>query len=70
MDIGKSISFVFQDKKWIEKVLIGGLIMMLTVIFSWTIIIGVIGGALMLGYMVQLVRNVRRARRISSPGMG
>jgi len=60
MDIGKSISFVFEDKKWIEKVLIGGLITLLTVVFSWTIIVGVIGGALLLGYMVQLVRNVRK----------
>ena len=67
MDIGKSISFVFEDKKWIEKVLIGGLIMMFTVIFSWTIIVGVIGGALMLGYMVQLVRNVRQREEYPLP---
>ncbi len=60
MDIGKSISFVFEDKKWIEKVLIGGLIALLTVVFSWTIIVGFIGGALMLGYMVALIRNVRK----------
>lgn len=67
MDIGKSISFVFEDKKWIEKVLIGGLIMLLTVVFSWTIIVGVIGGALMLGYMVQLVRNVRKHEEYPLP---
>lgn len=67
MDIGKSISFVFEDKKWIEKILIGGLIMMLTVIFSWTIIVGVIGGALMLGYMVKLVRNVRERQEYPLP---
>ena len=67
MDIGKSISFVFQDKKWIEKVLIGGLIMLLTVVFSWTIIIGIIGGALMLGYMVKLVRNVREHEEYPLP---
>ena len=67
MDIGKSISFVFEDKKWIEKVLIGGLIMLLTVVFSWTIIVGVIGGALLLGYMVALVRNVRKHEEYPLP---
>jgi len=67
MDIGKSISFVFQDKKWIEKILIGGLIMILTIVFSWTIIVGVIGGALMLGYMVKLVRNVREHEEYPLP---
>ncbi len=49
MDIGKSFSFVFEDKKWIEKVLIGGILML----------IPLLGPILMLGYNVKLVRNVR-----------
>ena len=28
MDIGKAFSFVFEDEKWISKVLLGGLIEM------------------------------------------
>ena len=49
MDIGKSFSFVFEDKKWIEKVLIGGILML----------VPILGSILMLGYGVELVRNVR-----------
>ncbi len=60
MEIGKAFTFVFDDKKWLEKVLIGGLIVLATIIFSWTIIIGILGGALLLGYMIEVVRNVRR----------
>jgi hypothetical protein len=50
MNIGKSFSFVFEDKKWIEKVLIGGILML----------IPILGPILMLGYNVELVRNVRK----------
>ena len=49
MDIGKSFSFVFEDKKWIEKILIGGILML----------VPILGSILMLGYGIQLVRNVR-----------
>ncbi|HHB91250.1 MAG TPA: DUF4013 domain-containing protein [Anaerolineae bacterium] len=50
MDIGKSFGYVFEDKKWIEKVLIGGLVS----------IIPILGHILLLGYFVELVRNVRQ----------
>ena len=49
MDIGKSFGYVFEDKKWIEKVLIGGLVSL----------IPIIGSLLLIGYGVELVRNVR-----------
>lgn len=49
MNIGKSFSFVFEDKKWIEKILIGGVLMF----------VPILGSILLLGYAVQLVRNIR-----------
>ncbi len=49
MDIGKSFSFTFEDKKWIEKILIGGLLMF----------VPIFGLVLLYGYGVELVRNVR-----------
>jgi hypothetical protein len=49
MDIGKSFTYVFEDKKWIEKILIGGLLML----------VPILGLLLLYGYGVQLVRNVR-----------
>jgi hypothetical protein len=50
MDIGKSFSYVFEDKKWIEKVLIGGLVSL----------IPILGVILLMGYYIELVRNVRQ----------
>jgi len=50
VDIGKSFRFVFEDKKWIEKVLIGGILML----------VPILGSILMMGYVVELVRNVRK----------
>ncbi len=50
MDIGKSFNYVFEDEKWIEKVLIGGLVSL----------IPLLGVFLVYGYVIELVRNVRR----------
>lgn len=44
MNVGASILFVFEDKKWIEKVLIGGLIVLATMVLGFTII-GTVGGS-------------------------
>ena len=50
MDIGKSFGFVFEDKKWIEKVLIGGILTL----------VPILGQIIILGYSVELIRNVRQ----------
>lgn len=60
MDVGKSLSFVFEDKRWLEKTLIGGLILLGTLVLSWTFIGLIVGAGLLYGYMVEVVRNVRR----------
>jgi hypothetical protein len=47
MDIGKSITFVTEDEKWLEKLGLGALIAAVPVLnFAWT------------GFMVDLMRNV------------
>lgn len=60
MDIGKSISFVFEDEQWLQKVLIGGLILLATIFFFWTVIGLFIGMGLLMGYGVDVLKNVRR----------
>ena len=47
MDIGKSFTFPFEDKQWITKLGLGGLITFIPILnFAWT------------GYTVELIRNV------------
>lgn len=49
-DLGRAFTFVFQDPRWLEKVVIGGLFWIATMLlFGWFFI---------LGYMARIVRNV------------
>lgn len=54
MDIGKSFTFVFEDEEWVSKLLIAAVISLVA-----PFLIG-IPYLLIIGYTVQLVRNVRR----------
>lgn len=67
MDVGKSLSFVFEDKQWLEKILIGGLILLGTIVLSWTVIGFFVGAGLLYGYMIEVVRNVRRGEAYPLP---
>lgn len=48
MDIGKGLGFIFEDEKWLGKVLLGSLIML----------IPVFGQFALLGYAIAILRNV------------
>lgn len=49
MDIGKAFGFVFEDEKWITKVLIGGLLIWIPII-----------NFAVFGYMLKVAENVAR----------
>lgn len=48
MDIGRTFSYVTEDESWISKILIGGLISL----------IPIVGQLVLLGWVVQIARNV------------
>ena len=50
MDVGKSFSFVTKDPQWVQKVLIGGVIGILSIL--------IVPAFVLLGYSLQIVRNV------------
>lgn len=59
MDVGKSFTYMFEDKDWIVKILIGGAIIFLGAIFSWVLLIPLIAAiAIVFGYMLGTLRNV------------
>ena len=59
MDIGKSFTYVFEDEEWVSKVLIGAL---------FTILSGIlIGIPFLVGYMVELIANVRAGKEKPLP---
>lgn len=59
MDVGKSFTYMFEDKDWIVKILIGGGILLLGALFSWVLLVPLIAAiAVVLGYYLVVLRNV------------
>jgi hypothetical protein len=57
MDIGKAISFVFEDPEWLKKVAIGAGLAILGVLFT-PVLIGLVPLMIIGGYGIRLTRNV------------
>lgn len=60
VNFGRAFTYVFQDKDWIKKVLIGGLMVPLIVVFF-------IGAFILTGYMVEIVRRVMNGQDTPLP---
>lgn len=61
MDIGKSFSFVFEDDRWITKILIAAAILAVGWVFVWLLGIPLILAFLLLaGYQIEITRRVIR----------
>jgi hypothetical protein len=58
MDVGKSLRFVFEDKEWLSKILIGSLILLVSVPLT-PVLVGFLGLAIVAGYSLDVLRNVR-----------
>ena len=56
MDIGSSFTYMFQDKDWIKKILIGGVVLFVPIVNFAAI-----------GYMIQIIRNVRAGQPLPLP---
>jgi hypothetical protein len=60
MDIGKAFAFVFEDKDWIPKVLIGIGIVVAGLVLSWLVVPAILAGLLLGGYSLEITRRVIR----------
>jgi hypothetical protein len=56
MDIGISFGYMFEDRDWLKKILIGGLISLIPIV-----------NFAALGYLVQIIRNVRDGQALPLP---
>jgi len=66
MNIGKSFSYIFDDPRWLNKILIGTLVLIISSLLS-TILIGILGYFIIMGYALEVLRNVRRGDRYPLP---
>jgi hypothetical protein len=58
MEISKSISFITEDPRWQQKLMIGTGLIIASTVFS-VVLIGIIGFIIFAGYCVRLLQNVR-----------
>lgn len=56
-DIGRAITYVFQDPQWLKKVLIGGLL----------VFIPIIGWLIIAGYWLRIIRQVAQGNDVPLP---
>ena len=54
MDIGKSFTYMFDDERWVQKLVIGGLLALVSVIP----LVNVFTAPVIMGYSLRLLRNV------------
>lgn len=57
MDVPKAFTFVGDDPRWVTKVLVGGLVVLLTLVAILTVFGWLAGVAILYGYFVRLTRN-------------
>ena len=66
MEISKSISYITEDPRWQQKLLIGTGVIIASTIFS-VVLIGLIGFIIFAGYCVRLLQNVRDGQSYPLP---
>lgn len=66
MDIGKSLSFYFEDPRWVTKLLIGAVVLILSSLLS-VVLVGILGYFIVAGYALETLRNVRNGERYPMP---
>ena len=59
MNVSKSLTYIFDDPRWLNKVGIGTLIALLSGVLS-VVLIGILGFLVIAGYGLEVLRNVRR----------
>lgn len=71
MDIGKAFTYVFEDPNWVMKLIIGGAILFVGIILSPLLLIPLLAAAaILLGYTLQVTRNVAEGSTTPLPAWG
>jgi hypothetical protein len=63
MDIGKSFTYAFDDEKWVQKLAIGGLLTLVSIIP----IVNIFTGLVLVGYGLRVLNNVAKGKELPLP---
>ena len=66
MNIGKSFTYIFDDPRWLNKILIGTLVLIISSLLS-TILIGILGYFIIMGYALEVLATSAAATAILCP---
>lgn len=69
MNVSRAFFYVFDDPKWFNKLTITGVITALSLVLT-PVFIGFLGWAVLMGYVAELVRNVRLGVKYPLPAWG
>lgn len=58
IDIPRAFTYIFDDPDWVSKVIVTAIVSVMSTLLT-PFLIGLVGWAILLGYQVELVRNVR-----------
>lgn len=66
MNLIRAFTYAFDDPDWFNKIAITAIVTALSIAFT-PLLIGLVGWAVLFGYMIELVRNVRLGNRYPMP---
>ena len=66
MNVIRAFTYAFDDPEWLNKIAITTIVTALSIAFT-PLLIGLVGWAVLFGYMIELVRNVRLGSRHPMP---
>lgn len=58
VDFAKSLTFLTEDERWMEKLGIGTVVLLVSTFLSF-VLIGLVGFCMVMGYCIRLLQNVR-----------
>lgn len=61
MEYSKALSFIWEDPRWQQKMLIGTGVMIASIVLSF-VLVGILGFLIAMGYCVRLLQNVRNGQ--------
>ncbi|MBK9746384.1 MAG: DUF4013 domain-containing protein [Chloroflexi bacterium] len=66
IDIPRAFTYVFDDPQWVSKLVMVAIVTFGSAILT-PVLIGLVGFAILFGYQLELIRNIRRGERYPLP---
>ncbi len=69
MTVSRAFTYIFDDRDWVNKIVVGTIFTLLTFVFT-PFLIGLVGLSLLFGYQAGIIRNIRARAENPLPAWG